>query len=322
MASACQIYLHLRRILPFFVRDIGDNRGTGLRDTTMDPNIVVLAAGVSSRMKNSARDAGSVDPLLLREAASKAKSMLGVGRGGRPFMDYVLRSISRAGYRDVVLVVGEHDNSIRGYYEEQGGIDRFPDLRLTFVVQPKPPGRTKPLGTADALYCSLVAVPRWRGYKFTVCNSDNLYAGTALRLLLEDTHPNAMIDYDRSALRFPPERIEHFSVIKKDQAGFLIDITEKPTPDDIAAARDAGGRIGVSMNLFRFSYDVILPCLEKEPLHPVRLEKELPGAVRRMVRANPRTMFTIPLSEHVIDLTSASDIPAVQAYLDGEFPDF
>ncbi len=76
------------------------------------------------------------------------------------------------------------------------------------------------------------------------------------------------------------------------------------------------------MNIFRFSYDQILSSVESVPMHPVRQEKELPEAVRLMVGRDPHAVFTIPLSEHVIDLTSQSDISSVKAQLEREFPDF
>lgn len=286
----------------------------------MDPNIVVLAAGLSSRMRNAVEGGEGVDAELLHQARVGVKAMLGVGRGARPFMDYLLMSFSRAGYRDVVVVVGDHDDSIRGYYENRGGRDRFPDLRLSFTVQPIPAGRTRPLGTADALERALLAAPRWEGRKLTVCNADNLYSDGAHRMLLADPHAGAMIDYDRSALRFSAERIGQFSVIRKDAEGFLREIIEKPTPGQIERATEPGGRVGVSMNIFRFSYDAVLPCLREVPLHPVRQEKELPVAVQCLVARDSRGMFTIPRSEHVVDLTSPSDIPVVRDYLAKEFP--
>jgi NDP-sugar pyrophosphorylase family protein len=273
-------------------------------------------------MRNTAEAGGAVDAALLHQARAGVKAMLGVGPGARPFMDYLLLSLSRAGYRDVMIVVGDHDDSIRGYYEIRGGKDRFPDLRLSFTGQPIPAGRTKPMGTADALERALLAAPRWQGRKLTVCNADNLYSERAHRMLLEDRHAGAMIDYDRSALRFSPERIEQFSVIRKDAEGFLREIIEKPTPEQIERAAEPGGRVGVSMNIFRFSYDAVLPCLREVPVHAVRQEKELPVAVQCLVTRDSRGMFTIPLSEHVVDLTSPSDIPAVRAWLEREFPRF
>ncbi len=274
----------------------------------MDPNIVILAGGISSRMKKALAGASNLDPALKREAQEKSKAMIGVGAGSRPFIDYLLENISLAGYRSVNVVIGERDSSIRDFYERADNKDRFPGLALSYAIQPIPPGREKPLGTADATLRALEAMPSWRGQKLTVCNSDNLYSVKALRLLLEDSHENAMIDYDRLALRFEQERIAAFAVIKKDANGFLLDIVEKPSPEEIARAADARGRVGVSMNLWRFSYDLILPALRNVPLNPVRHEKELPAAVKMMIEQRPLSLFTIPVSEHVPDLTSPSDI--------------
>jgi len=274
----------------------------------MHPNIVILAGGVSSRMKKALASASNLDPSLRREAEEKSKAMIGVGKDSRPFLDFLLGNVVRAGYRNVVIVVGERDNSIREYYERRENAERFAGLRISYAVQPIPPGREKPLGTADALMHALQATPAWKGQRLTVCNSDNLYSVEALKLLMSDTHDNAMIDYDRSALRFEEARIAAFAVIKKDAQGFLVEIIEKPSAEQIALVADARGRIGVSMNMWRFSYDLILPCVETVPLNPVRQEKELPAAVKMMVNLHPRSVFTILLSEHVPDLTSPSDI--------------
>ena len=288
----------------------------------MDPNIVILAGGVSSRMKKQASQTLDVDPSLLRDAGIKAKAMLGVGGGSRPFLDYLLSHISRAGYKNVVIVVSDRDPSIRDHYEHNGAARQFKGFNFTYAVQPIPAGRTKPLGTADALLHGLKAGSQWKGQAVTVVNSDNLYSIEVLRLLLADKHPNALIDYDRSALKFDQDRIAQFAVIRKDPEGFLQDIIEKPGPLQIDAAADKHGRVGVSMNIFRFSYDMILPCLEAVPLNPQRQEKELPTAVKMMVNEHPRSVYTIPISEHVIDLTSQVDIPAVKQYLAKEFPEF
>jgi glucose-1-phosphate adenylyltransferase len=277
-----------------------------------DPNIVILAGGASSRMKAQAADAP--DASLARDAREKPKGMIGVGASGRPFLDYLLYNIERAGYREAVIVVGDRDDAIRRYYKEGGA--QFPGLAISYALQKIPEGRNKPLGTADALLAALRGSPLWRGKKLTVCNSDNLYSVRALRLLLEDAHRNALIDYDRSALRFPHERIEQFAVIRKNADGFLEDIVEKPNAGEIAQAGDSAGRIGVSMNIFRLSYEMILPCLETVPLHPGRQEQELPLAVKMMVQQHPEAVFAIPLAEHVPDLTTPSDIPGVQEELE------
>lgn len=287
----------------------------------MHRNIVILAGGISSRMKKAAPASVTLDPTWRRDAEEKAKAMIGVGSGSRPFLDYLLYNVSAAGYRDVVIVIGEKDESIRAYYDA-GGAQQFENLSIHYAVQPIPPGRDKPLGTADALWHGLLARRDWRGQSFTVCNSDNLYSVAALQTLLHDRHDNALIDYDRSALQFTQSRIEQFAVIQKNGEGFLQNIIEKPSPEEIRQVAESNGRIGVSMNIFRLSYDQIFPCVEAVPLHPVRQEKELPAAVKMMVAQSPRAVFAIPRAEHVPDLTMQTDIPEVRAYLEKQYHNF
>ena len=284
-----------------------------VQSTPPDANIVILAGGISSRMKKHAEIAGGVDPSLIHDAGPISKAMIGVGENRRPFLDYLLSHVEQAGYKNVVVIVGEQDDSIPRYYGNGAG--RFHSLVLSYVVQSIPAGRKKPLGTADALSTALRAMTAWKGRKCTVCNSDNLYSVKALRVLLEDTHDNAMIDFDRSALRFDQERIMQFAVIKKTADGYVDTIIEKPPHDVMMLAADAAGRIGVSMNIFRLSIDQIFPFLERVPLHPLRQEQELPVAVTLMIDRYPKSVFAIPLSEHVLDLTVQADIAVVMEYL-------
>ncbi len=281
-----------------------------------EPNVVILAGGISSRMKRSAQGAKDIERALVHDASERSKSMIGVGEGRRPFLDYVLYTLGQSGYSDVVLLLGEKDASIREYYGGKEQRKAFKNLRLTFVVQPIPSGRQKPLGTADALQRALEAKQGWSHQQVTVCNSDNLYSIEALKLLLDSRERNSLISYDFPALRFPPERIRQFAILTTDAQGFLQDIIEKPTDSQIALA---GKNTGVSMNLFRFAYEDILPYLSKVELHPERNEKELPEAVRLMVKDLPRSMKVYRRSEYVPDLTTVQDIPEVQKHLHENF---
>lgn len=287
---------------------------------TTEGRLVILAGGVSSRMRRAATL--EVDPALLREADMKPKSMIGLGENSRPLMDYLLHNARAEGYRDVVIVIGEKDLSIRNHYGAHDRGNDFHGLKISYAVQKIPGGRTKPLGTADALLQGLLVRPDWAGKKFTVCNSDNLYSRRALRLISGCEAACSMIDYDRRALEFEAARIEQFAVVSKDAHGFLLGIIEKPTPEDIARVAERDGRLGVSMNIFGFLYDRILPCLEEAPMNPLRLEKELPTAVMLLLDKYPRSLLTIPLAEHVPDLTSRNDLEGMRAYLAREFPDF
>jgi ADP-glucose pyrophosphorylase len=272
-------------------------------------------------MRNSLLVSPPGDPVLAAASGNKAKSMIAIDNG-RTFLDYLLYNARAAGYREIVLVTGEDDLDFRKHYGMNDSSNNFHGLSISYAMQRIPAGRTKPLGTVDALHGALLTKPNWKGRTFTVCNSDNLYSQRALRLLLATAHPNAMIDYDRNALQFEQSRIEQFAVIEKTAEGFLSQIIEKPTPAQLAEAKDADGRVGVSMNIFRFAFDAIFPILERVPLHPVRLEKELPSAVMMMIANDPKAMMTIPLAEEVPDLTEGKEIAHVQQFLVEKFPDF
>jgi glucose-1-phosphate adenylyltransferase len=286
-----------------------------------DPNLIILAGGISSRMKKSLEARTHIDPRLKADALGKSKAMITVGDSRRPFLDYLLYNARKTGYEDVLIVVSEKDNSMKEYYGTKENDNSFHGLRISYATQRIPEGRVKPLGTADALLQGMRARPQWRGRKFTVCNSDNLYSERALQILLESSYPNAMIDYDRDALGFPAARVSQFSVTQKDEAGFLKAIVEKPSEKDVEEARTKSGSVFVSMNIFRFEYEQIAPFIESVPLHPVRQEKELPAAVTMMVQEYPKSVYAFPLAERVPDMTSIEDLDSVREYIRTEFGD-
>jgi len=284
-----------------------------------DERLVILAAGISSRMKKSAVPQMIADKSLIDDAVLKAKSMIGVGKDHRPFLDYLLYNAKQAGYNDVLIIVGERDDSIRSYYGEKDRDNDFHGLKISYATQRIPAGKEKPIGTADALYQGLKSRSDWSGGRFTVCNSDDLYSEKALKLMLQKEYENAIVDYDRRALQFEWSRIEKFAVTIKDEGGFLTHIIEKPSEQQIKAAEGKNGFIGVSMNIFELQYDMIYPFLEKVPFNQVRNEKELPEAVTMMAAAHPKSVFAFPFAEHVPDLTDKNDILPVKKYLETHF---
>lgn len=284
--------------------------------------LVILAGGISSRMKKPVAENFDVDSKLIKDADEKAKTMIGVGKDYRPFLDYLLFNARESGYKDVLLVIGENDNSIKQYYGDKDQDNQFKSLSISYAVQKIPVGRSKPFGTADALLYGLKSKPQWKGSKFTVCNSDNLYSQKALKLMLDSQYPGAMIDYDRKALEFEHSRIGRFAITIKNKAGFLTNIIEKPSSELIAKVFKQNGYVGVSMNIFSLDYDLIFPILEKIEPNPERDEKELPDAVRVLANKINNSVFICPLAEHVPDLTSKDDIQQVQQYLEKYYSNF
>jgi glucose-1-phosphate thymidylyltransferase len=277
--------------------------------------LVVLAGGMSSRMRNSSASGGNAAPELYRQAGERTKSMIGLGAEGRPFLDYLLFNAKAAGLRDLVIVIGERDYSTRSRYGEKERENEFHGLRISYAIQRIPEGKSKPPGTADALLTALRLRSDWKGTSFLSCNSDNLYSVQAFRLLASFEGPGAMIDYDREHLKFPEERIAQFGITRKNEKGYVVELVEKPGQDDLIALRGTDGTLRVSMNIFRLRYDIVVPFLERCPEDPVRKEKELPVALNLMVQSIPDALKAIPLGEHVPDLTFKEDIHAMQEFL-------
>ena len=280
--------------------------------------LVILAGGVSSRMKKSLEQEAQLNDKALVDAKLKPKSMIRLGKDGRPFLDYLIMNAKKSDINEIVIVVSEKDNSIKEYYDSIQNQSWIKEIKISYAYQKIPAGREKPLGTADALLEGLLSKPEWKNEKFLMTNSDNLYSQNAIRILASSNYKNAMIDYDRDGLKFEKSRVSSFAVTMKDEENFLVDIFEKPTEEMVAKATGKNGFIGVSMNIFMFSYDMILPYLKITPLSE-RNEKELPTAIKMMINENPKSMYCYPLSEHVPDLTSKDDIQVVQKFLENEF---
>jgi glucose-1-phosphate thymidylyltransferase/glucose-1-phosphate adenylyltransferase len=225
-----------------------------------------------------------------------------------------------AGYTEILLILNPADTVTKAHCDKLTAEGKVWGLSFCYATQLVPEGRTKPLGTADAVLQALEQNPDWQTARFMVCNSDNLYSVDVLQKVRECPHPNCFPNYNFDAMGFEFERYRMFGIVKTDEDGFLTALIEKP--DEAQAQALKAANCGVSMNVFSFQGQDIMPYLQKVPLHPVRLEKELAGAVNLMAQENPKLIFTIPVSELVPDLTSKADISVVQAFLQATFGDF
>jgi glucose-1-phosphate adenylyltransferase len=278
--------------------------------------LLILAGGMSSRMKKNLEWNTNLDSKLIEQANTLPKSMIGLGKDGRPFLDYVLYNASVAGVKEVVLLLNPKDIVSQPHYEQLMQEDKSWGLQIGFARQHIPADRTKPLGTTDAIEQALNQFPAWKNSRFIVCNGDNLYPVKAFELLLDEEYPNAMLDWDTDG--YDEARVRNCAIIKKDAAGYLIDLLEKPNDEEWAEITQTMPRIGISWNIFAFTSADLIPFLEKTPLHPVRNEKEIPVTVRMWANENSKGIYTIQIADVLPDLTSKSDIAEVQALLNYE----
>ncbi|AYN03151.1 MULTISPECIES: sugar phosphate nucleotidyltransferase [unclassified Flavobacterium] len=285
----------------------------------MHDNLIILAGGASSRMKKEVV-LNNLTEEEIAQANERSKGLIGVGPNGRPLLDYLLLNAKKAGYKNIIIIIGEQGELFKEFYGNKDKDNDFHGLNISFAVQYIPNDRVKPFGTADALFQAIEQFPEMNSKSYSVCNSDNLYSTAALLALRETNSLNAFIGYDRDALEFPSERISRFAIAKLDANNQLLDILEKPTADDLENYKDSEGKLRVSMNAFKFDGAMLYPYLKNCPVHPERDEKELPTVLLNAIKDNPNTTLGIPFSEHVPDLTAKEDIAEVKEYLKKHYP--
>ena len=269
-----------------------------------------MAAGASSRMKASeAKDIGTA---ATEQANNRTKGLIEIGEDGKPLLYYLLRNAQEAGYKTIYLITAADASFFRSTMRSLPNLDQ---LQFVFVTQHIPQGRTKPLGTADAVFQALEQFPVLQKNRFSVCNSDNLYSVNAFRRLRSIEQGSGLIAYDSKSLNFTKEKIAGFALLVFDSDFYLQNIVEKPAAADLNKATDEHGSVYISMNAFTFDGNVLYSFLSDCPIHLDRDEKELPTALLHMIQEHPRSMKGIPMQEHVPDLTTKKDLLLLAHYL-------
>ena len=275
----------------------------------MTNTIVVLAAGMSSRMKKSVDL--KIDNKKADEANNKSKSLITFNN--KPFIYFLLKNILDAGFENVIMVVGKDFDDFKKQIDI---LQLSSKLNVKYAVQKIPIDRVKPFGTADAVYQTMEQIDELQTTSFCVCNSDNLYSTSSLKMIRENNYENAVLAYDRDSLDFPKEKVSSFSILMMDQEFNLVNFIEKPTPEQVAKNLDENGKIRVSMNIFKFNGEQAFDFIKNCPINPIRIEKELPSAIVNMISNESLSMRGIPIAEHVPDLTSKADILTIQKLID------
>ncbi len=271
-------------------------------------SLVIMVGGMSSRMKQSIRSAERSNTVT-SIALQQHKSLIPLGKEGKPMLYYLLKNAKSAGITNIYLITSVDNLGFKDFIQHVTSEEGFKHMIIKLAIQHVPEEMLKPQGTADALLQCLDQYPELLNEEFIVCNGDNLYSARSMKVLMDErTAPHALIAYDRSGLRFPDAKIARFAILAITKEGFLSDIVEKPEERHMDSFRDTAGKLRVSMNIFSFNGSGIYPYLKGCKPHPLRLEKELPEAVRNLIRNEPNGILCIPYSEHVPDLTSAGDL--------------
>ena len=99
----------------------------------MTETIMILAAGMSSRMKKSESD--ELNKSKIDEANKKSKSLISFGKDDKPFIYFLLDNIIKAGYKNLILVVGKDYSDFEQNINKYKGSNR---LKISFAIQKIP----------------------------------------------------------------------------------------------------------------------------------------------------------------------------------------
>ncbi len=285
------------------------------------PVLVVMAAGMGSRYGGLKQ----IDP---------------VGSHGEVIVDYSIYDALRAGFDKVVFVIKKEIEE--DFYEVIGrrmeklakvdyAFQRLDDLPAGYTV---PEGRTKPWGTAQAIYSirGVVDAP------FAVINADDYYGPHAFQLIYDqlaslpeggDVLPFCMVGY---RLKNTLTEYGHVArgVCSVDDGGILREVTEhthiEKTADGARFTEDGGEtwtaldpETVVSMNLWGFTPGLLeeigarFPAFLDQTLKtdPIKGEYQLPTVVNALLQEGKASVRVLTSPDKWCGVTYKEDKPAV-----------
>lgn len=297
------------------------------------PILVVMAAGMGSRYGGLKQ----VDP---------------VGPGGQIILDYSVYDAYRAGFGKLVLIIRPE---LEKAFEESIAprARRFMPVEYAYQTLDNlpeglaaPEGRTKPLGTAHAVWCAAHAVDA----PFAVINADDFYGADAYRKIaafLTAVHDDDISRFCMVGYHVENTLTEYGTVARGvcdiSADGFLTDITERTTiaraPDGRILYQDGEAAVElkegslVSMNLWGFTPS-FFPALTEGlrrymtnelPRSPLKGEYYLPSAVNELIQAKKATARVLTTEARWFGVTYRADKTAVCAAIAamtnaGEYP--
>ncbi|MFZ4462078.1 MAG: sugar phosphate nucleotidyltransferase [Patescibacteria group bacterium] len=284
----------------------------------MKHTLIMLAAGVSSRMKKAlATGSEDIDPKLLEEANTLPKCMLSVGVNGHRFIDYLVYNAYQAGFRDMIMILHPNDMITESHVRDTINGFCMHDLTLKIARQYIAEGREKPFGTGDAVDQALTQCELADDEFFTLTNSDNLCSVEAFRKAYA-CEKNTILPYDPLSLGIAPEDRSRYGLIASNPAGETVALVEKPDATEIAQMESLGLRLSINMNLVTMRVGDVVTLVHNLVPHPVRDEKEITDVYTSLFQAN--NLNCVVIEEPIPDLTSKADIPRVQSYLREAYP--
>ncbi len=153
------------------------------------------------------------------------------------------------------------------------------------------------------------------GDPLLVINSDNYYPLEAVAALREQSGPAVALFDEQSLLagsNIPADRLQRFAAARIDAEGLMCGVLEKP---DAAVWAALPRPVWLSMNCWRFGPAIFDACRAIGP--SPRGELELTDAVQYAIDVLGERFRAVLIRQPVLDLTTQSDVAAVQARLAG-----
>jgi len=270
-------------------------------------HLLILAAGLSSRMKSSDGDDKMSDSVI-SQANTRSKGFIEI-QSGNPLIYYIIKNAMAAGITSYYIILSKNSSEFETYLDK---ISQELKIQIKIAYQDFY-GNEKPLGTADAICQAQDQYQELKASRFLVCNSDNLYSENSFRTLIDSKDYCSMIAYKFDCLNFNNERLKGFAILDIVDS-FLNKIIEKPDQETIDLFNSKG--IYVSMNIFSFFGNQVYAFFKDCPLNPIRNEKEIAVALQNMMKSTNNKIKVHELCEQVPDMTYKKDISKMSDYIE------
>lgn len=280
--------------------------------------LVLLAAGMGSRY-------GGV------------KQIDSIGPNGEAIIDYSIYDALAAGFTDICFIIrSEIEDDVREFFE-----GKFPpEVHVSYAVQSLddipgdfrvPEDRTKPWGTAHAVYAARHAVRT----PFAVINADDFYGRDSfvqLQRYLSGIDPEstdfAMVGFGLSGTLSPHGTVSR-GICRTDDNGYLVEVTEHRkierdsnriinTWDDGSVTEIPEDAIA-SMNIFGFT-PAVFPLIEREfrsflasNVNDPASEFYIPTLMTRLIDTGDARMQVLETGSRWFGMTYREDRASVEA---------
>lgn len=293
-------------------------------NSTMQPTLLILAAGIGSRYGG-------------------LKQVDGIGPRGEAILEFSVHDAKQAGFGKVVFVIrkdieAEFRARLGHKIEQQIPVEyAFQEMDAALDWLPQPPHREKPWGTGHAILVArdLVREP------FAAINADDFYGAEAFRVMADFLRTACAPDrYGMVAYRLGNTLSENGAVSRGvcsvGPDGFLADVTERTQieryPDGIHYTDPDGSRhpladnTPVSMNFWGFHPDIFreldaqFRAFVHDNLDRPKAEFYIPTVVNNLLKAGKVRVQVDTCESPWYGVTYPADKATVQAALARLFP--